>query len=118
MNIQPNFQIGQIISLDCGHRNLYCEVVQVVTSRDLCWVRPLLLAEVREEQTWITDLRDASDLLWPTNLFRPALDTEVINLFSQLSPIEPKVSVDQVAQQKLHHFITQAWQAYQNSNDL
>lgn len=118
MSINPNFQLGQIVSLDCGNSNLYCQVIQVVTSRDFAWVRPLLLADFTQEEPLITDLRDASDLLWPIGLFRPALDTEVISLISQLLPKEPKVNIDNVAQQKLHHFIHQAWQAHQDSKEL
>lgn len=118
MSINPNFQLGQILSLDCGNRNLYCEVIQVVTSRGLGWVRPLLLAEFTQEQPLITDLRDASDLLWPIGLFRPALDTEVISLLSQLVPKESKVNIDNVAQQKLQQFIHQAWQVYQDGKKL
>ncbi|TAE60932.1 MAG: hypothetical protein EAZ76_12280 [Nostocales cyanobacterium] len=117
MSINSPFQLGQILSLDCGHRKLYSEVIQVVTSRDLCWVRPLLLADFTQEPALIVDLRDASDLLWPTSLFRPALDTEVIDLLSQLIPKEPKVIIDQVAQQKLHEFIGQAWQTYQDGRN-
>ncbi len=114
----PNFQPGQILSLDDGKRNLYAEVIQVVTSRNLCWVRPLLLANFSQEIPTITDLRDASDLLWPIHLFRPALDTEVIGLLSQLLPKEPKADTDTVAQQQLHQFIHQFWQAYQDSKEL
>ncbi|TAF11187.1 MAG: hypothetical protein EAZ77_01530 [Nostocales cyanobacterium] len=117
--MSPNFQPGQIVSLDYGNRNLYTEVIQVVTARDLCWVRPLLLANFSHEPTLITDLRDASDLLWPVNLFRPALDTEVISLLSQLLPKEIKADTDdQLAQQQLHQFIHQFWQASQDGKEL
>jgi hypothetical protein len=118
MNINSSFQPGQIVSLDNGNRNLYCEVIQVVIARELCWVRPLLIANFTPEDTIITDLRDASDLLWPINLFRPAVDTEVISLLSQLLPKEPKVNTDSVAQQQLHQFITQVWQTHQNGKEL
>lgn len=118
MDISPKFQPGQILSLDYGNRNLYAEVIQVVTERDLCWVRPLLLANSTDEPPIITDLRDASDLLWPINLFRPALDTEVIGLLSQLLPKEMKADTDTVAQQQLHQFIYQFWQALQNGEEL
>lgn len=115
MNINPSFQPGQIVSLENGDRNLYGQVIQVVTVRELCWVRPLLLADLSYEQPLITDLRDASDLLWPINLFRPALDTEVIGLLSQLLPKEPKADTDSAAQQQLHGFINQVWQTHQDS---
>ncbi|MBE9056464.1 hypothetical protein [Sphaerospermopsis sp. LEGE 08334] len=118
MDISFNFQPGQIVSLDYGNRNLYAEVIQVVTERNLCWVRPLLLANFTHELPLITDLRDASDLLWPVNLFRTALDTEVISLLSQLLPKEPKADTDTVAQQQLNQFIHQLWQACQDAQEL
>lgn len=113
MNISLNFQPGQIVSLAHGERNLYAEVVQVVVSRQLCWARPLLLVTVTDEPPLITDLRDASDLFWPINFFRPALDTEVITLLSQVFAKEPKAEPDPVANQQLSRFIHQLWQAYQ-----
>lgn len=63
MDIDVNFQPGQIVSLEHGDRNLYAEVIQVVLSRRLCWVRPLLLVTYTPEPTIIIDLRDGSDLL-------------------------------------------------------
>ncbi|MCM0591042.1 MAG: hypothetical protein HEQ35_19065 [Gloeotrichia echinulata IR180] len=108
-----NFQPGQIVSLEYGDRNLYAEVIQVVVERQLCWVRPLLLVTVTQESPLITDLRDGSDLLWPVNLFRPALDTEVITILTQLFAKPPKAEPDSAAKQQLHQFIHQLWQAYQ-----
>ncbi|MEJ1933344.1 hypothetical protein WDZ92_24360 [Nostoc sp. NIES-2111] len=108
-----NFQPGQIVSLEHGNKNLYAEVIQVVVSRQLCWVRPLLLVTHTEETPNITDLRDGSDLLWPIQLFRHALDTEVITLLSQILVKEPKSEPDLAAKQQLHQFIQKAWQAYQ-----
>jgi hypothetical protein len=113
MDISVDFQPGQIVSLDHSDRNLYAEVIQVVVSRQLCWVRPLFLVAFTEELPLITDLRDASDLLWPAQLFRPALDTEVITLWSQVLAKEPKSEPDLAAKQQLHQFIQQVWQRYQ-----
>lgn len=94
---------------------LYAEVIQIVVSRHLCWVRPLLLVVNKsDEPPLITDLRDGSDLLWPVDLFRPALDTEVITLLSQLLAKEPKSSPDSTAKQQLNQFIYQIWQAHKN----
>lgn len=107
------FQPGQIVSLEHSDRNLYAEVIQFVVSRQLCWVRPLLLVTHTPEQPTITDLRDGSDLLWPSELFQPALDTEVITLLSQILVKEPKPELDTLAKQQLHQFIHQLWQAYQ-----
>ena len=117
MNTNASFQPGQILSLDNGNENLYCEVIQVLTDRELCWVRPLLLSNYTHEQPTVVDLRDASDLLWPISLFRPAMDTEVISLLSQLLPKEPKIDIDSVAQQQLHQFIHQVWQDHQVSKE-
>ncbi|MEH1929907.1 MAG: hypothetical protein V7K14_10905 [Nostoc sp.] len=105
-------QPGQIVSLEHGDSNLYAEVIQFVVSRQLCWVRPLLMVTLIPESPLITDLRDASDLLWPANLFRPALDTEVITFLSQILAKEPKTEPDSAAKQQLNQFIHQLWQAY------
>jgi hypothetical protein len=118
MDINSNFQPGQILSLDYRHRHLYAEVIQVVISRDLCWVRPLMLVNFTQEIPFITDMQDASDLLWPVNLFRPALDTEVISFLGDLLPKEPKAHNDLPAQQQLHQFIYQFWQASQDGQQL
>ena len=117
MDISRTFQPGQIVSLEHEDRNLYAEVIQVVVSRQLCWVRPLLLVTFTPELPLIIDLRDASDLLWPISLFRPALDTEVITLLSQVLAKETKAEPDLFAQQQLNQFIHQLWQVYQESTD-
>jgi hypothetical protein len=117
MDINLDFQPGQIVSLEHSDKNLYAEVIQVVVSRQLCWVRPLFLVTHTAESPLMTDLRDASDLLWPAQVFRPALDTEVITLWSQILAKEPKAEPDLAAKQQLHHFIEQAWQVYQEGTD-
>ncbi|WP_179198143.1 hypothetical protein [Nostoc sp. T09] len=117
MDMSLNFQPGQIVSLKHGDMNLYAEVIQVVVSRQLCWVRPLVLVNFIPEAPNITDLRDASDLLWPINLFCPALDTEVITILSQVLVKEPKTEPDSATKQQLHQFINLVWQAYQDTND-
>ncbi len=109
-----DFQPGQIVSLEHSDGNLLAEVIQVVVSRQLCWVRPLLLVSFTQESPVVTDMRDASDLLWPLNLFRPALDTEVITHLSQVLAKEPKTEPDSVAKLQFHQFIHQIWQAYQD----
>ncbi|MEA5506173.1 hypothetical protein VB735_24260 [Halotia wernerae UHCC 0503] len=114
MDMSLDFQPGQIVSLGYGDRNLYAEVIQVVVSRQLCWVRPLLLVTYTQELPLVTDLRDASDLLWPDKLFRPALDTEVITLLSQVLAKDPKAETDSTAKQQLNQFIYQLWQAYKD----
>jgi hypothetical protein len=115
MNMSLKFQPGQIVSLDNGDRNLYAEVIDVVVSRQLCWVRPFLLVNYAQEPPIITDLRDTSDLVWSVNLFRAALDTEVITVLGQMLPKEIKAEADRFAKQQLHQFIHQFWQVYQSS---
>ncbi len=96
---------------------LYAEVVQVVEVRQRCWVRPLVLVVVPtdnqpSEALAIVDLRASADLLWPSTLFRPALDTEVL-AFLPIFTSEPKAERDPTAQQQLNQFIYQVWQTYE-----
>ena len=114
MEIKANFQAGQIVFLEYGDSRLYAEVIQVVVERNLCWVRPLLLVIQEWEARQVSDLRSTSDLLWAINLFQPALDTEVIELYTQILVKEPKPELFQAAKQQLHQFIQQLWQENQN----
>ena len=111
MEIKANFAAGQIVFLEHGSSKLYAEVIQVVVERNLCWVRPLLLLTHECEKSQITDLRSTNDILWSIQAFQAALDTEVVELYSQilLKEVEPELS--QLAKNKLHHFIEQLWQA-------
>ncbi|WP_414582105.1 hypothetical protein [Scytonema sp. PCC 10023] len=111
MEMTLEFQAGQIVSLEHGDMKLYAEVIQVVVSRQLCWVRPLLLVNFTQEPPQLTDLRDTSDLLWSVNLFQPALDTEVISFLSQVLAKEPKPGQICVAKQQFNHFIHEIWLA-------
>ncbi|MEM1392525.1 MAG: hypothetical protein AAF757_19775 [Cyanobacteria bacterium P01_D01_bin.116] len=114
MEIKANFQAGQIVFLEYKDDRLYAEVIQVVVERNLCWVRPLLLVSQECESQQVNDLRSTSDLLWSINSFQPALDTQVIELYSQILIKEPKPELAQTAKQKLHQFIRQLWQADKN----
>ncbi|MFM7405450.1 MAG: hypothetical protein ACKO3K_01960 [Cuspidothrix sp.] len=118
MSNSPKFQSGQIVSLDYSNQHLYAEVIETVVSRQLCWVRPLLLVNSREELPLIIDVRDVSDLLWPLELFRAALDTEVIAFLEQIFPKDIKSEADLVAKQQFNSFIHQLWEAYQNKTVL
>ncbi|ARV61380.1 hypothetical protein BZZ01_24615 [Nostocales cyanobacterium HT-58-2] len=117
MQMIQKFQTGQIVSLEHGDRKLYAEVIQVVISRQLCWVRPLLLVAFTQELPLLTDLRDASDLLWYVNLFQPALDTEVISLLSQVLAKQPKPGHISDAKQQLNQFLHESWQAQKESTE-
>ncbi len=115
------FTPQQIVYLADNAHRLYCEVIQVVESRQLCWVRPLYLADIGEEEEiypqlfapkLLMDVRSTSDLLYPINLFQPALDTEVIPLLSQLNSPDYSLNNNPIAREKLHQFITKIWQEY------
>ncbi len=116
MDIKLNFQPGQILCLEHNDTNLYSELIQVVISRQLCWVRPLLLVTNSTEPPTVTDLRDASDLLWSMDLFRVALDTEVVTFLTQILVKEPKSELDSPAKQRFNQFIHQVWQQSQKDN--
>jgi hypothetical protein len=102
MNAKPLsvlFQPQQIVYIalhpESNASRLYADMVQVVEPKQVCWVRPIAIAEEvvfesadargggfgsTTEYTQYYDLRQASDLLMPAALFRPALDTEAIPL--------------------------------------
>ncbi len=127
MHKSLDFQPGQILFLESDYpvtkdttkvqvtelSRLYVELIQVVVSRQLCWVRPLLLVNFNEEPPLVADLRDASDLLWSVNSFHPALDTEVIAYLSPILVKEPQQGLDVAAKQHLNRFIHQLWQTSQ-----
>ena len=125
MNMTVEFKAGQIVSLEHSDRKLYAEVIQNVASRQLCWVRPLLLVTFTQElpfdyaqgEPLVIDLRDASDLLWCMNLFQPALDTEVISFLSQVLAKEPKPGQILDAKQQLNQFLHEIWQAQKESSE-
>ncbi|CAD5950166.1 hypothetical protein PCC9214_02502 [Planktothrix tepida] len=131
MNSSLNFQPGQIVGLNHLNRCLYAEVIQVVEFRGVCWVRPLMLIERLADQDQgdyldvpntpesfiLYNLQQSPDLIWPTQLFRAALDTEVIPFLAQLDA--PDVNFPGIkpvnarsAHQQLREFIRQVWQAY------
>ncbi len=115
MDFICDFQPRQIVCLQHESTNLYAEVIQVVQSRLVCWVRPLLLAEFSEEnscQPLVYDLRSTADLIWPLTLFRSALDTEVIPLMVDLLASQPQLDRDPVALNQLNHFVHKVWQAW------
>lgn len=126
MNSNLTFQTGQIVALNHYNACLYAEVIQVVETRQVCWVRPLMLIKGLSEYhllhasglppvsepTQISDLRQSPDLIWPIQLFRAALDTEVIPFLAQLGSPEITTIPSNLAQQLLREFIGQVWEAY------
>lgn len=103
------YQPHQIVSLSCGDRLLYAEVIQMVSDRGLCWARPLAMIvdrsdkpqqfsnldsnldsneESEQQADLLLDLRQASDLLLPLAWFQIALDTEVLPVLTRLSQVK------------------------------
>jgi hypothetical protein len=109
MDSNLDFQTGQILFLECGQERLYTELIQIVKERQLGWARPLLLADFSKEPHRVSDLRSSSDLLWPINLFQPALDVEVISFFSQILAKESEPNLEVTAKKQLHNFIQRLW---------
>jgi hypothetical protein len=116
------------LCVECEETFLYSEVIQVIPNRQLCWVRPIVLTvESAIASPLLTsplskradtavpilyDLRQGSDLLCPSCLFRPALDTEVIPLLTELGESKLQFEVDRTARLKLQAFVRQVWQAH------
>ncbi|MBW4579820.1 MAG: hypothetical protein KME42_09640 [Tildeniella nuda ZEHNDER 1965/U140] len=122
----PGFQPCQIVCLQHETSYLYAEVVQMIASRHLCWVRPLVLIlrtaetatseETLGEQLDCYDLRQDSDLLLPPTLFRAALDTEALPWLADFYA-DDRTSVEQDGacergRVPFRHFIQQVWQAH------
>lgn len=107
----------QIVSLEHEGTRLYAELIQVVESRQMWWVRPLLLGffpsgQPSDQPSPIYDLRSSAHLLWPITSFRPALDTEVIPLLSHLLALEPQLEQDSAAQHQLNQFVNKVWHSH------
>ncbi len=119
------FQPRQIVCLEHENTRLYAEIIEVVASRQVCWVRPLMLAVAAvgndslavalPEQLTLYDLRLGADLVWPASLFRPALDTEVIPLLVQLDDPDAQFTNSPDAHKQLSYFVREVWQAYKSA---
>ncbi|MDB9313834.1 hypothetical protein PN462_12045 [Spirulina sp. CS-785/01] len=97
------FQPQQIVCLEYKQTYLYAEVVQDIRERQMCWVRPLCL----KTPDHLTDLREGADIVWYSDAFRPALDTEVLPLLTELpTKAEPVQTPGTV----LNQFMRQVWQ--------
>jgi hypothetical protein len=118
----PNFQPRQILCLPDQADRLYVEVIQVAETRQMYWVRPLVLviAKLTGEQGDIDepidslftlhDLRQSSDLLWSALCFRIALDIEVIPVLAHLGEMRLQPENDRFARQQLQEFMQRVWQ--------
>jgi hypothetical protein len=138
MNVTAGFQPGQILYLEHQSSRLYTEVIQVVTERGSCWVRPIALLTLTtpsditfqsiqfeaslfsSRQLILHDLRQGSDLLCPLSLFHVALDTEVIPILTKLNtlktelgdPIQSAAEEAHQAHHQLQDFVRRIWKAH------
>lgn len=112
------FKVNQIVCLEHGHNCLFGEVIQLVPERGLCWFRPMCIVKSDcnsngysvSDSTQLINLQLGSDLLWPTTLFRHALDTEVVSFLTELNSNESLVPKTH-SRHHLNQFIQEVWQA-------
>lgn len=115
----------QIAYLSCDRSRLYTEVIQVLSDRQLCWARPLVLTtpdytvflnpnpgfglpsqSAASDST--SDLEKAPDLLWPMHQFSPALDTDFLELImATATPTHSRRTL-------LNQFIHRLWETTSN----
>jgi hypothetical protein len=110
MHKSRNFQLGQILFLKNGDTRLYGELIQIIPDRGLYWVRPLFLVD---SQQTVSNLENVSDLLWRSDLFEAALDTEVIEFVTQASINQGKSELTNTKKRSFERFIQSFWQSSQ-----
>lgn len=103
---------SQIVCLDTSQKSLYCEVIDIINERNICWVRPIILVDLKAEdhnyfsnKNDVYDLRFTSDLLWKINDFRIVLDTEYIQFVANLKEFQFDENILDIGKQKLRLFI-------------
>jgi hypothetical protein len=119
MNSHPHFQAYEILCIEHEASCLYAELIQTVEPRQLCWVRPIVLRIFSpstpdgwdDQDATLYDLRQDSDLLLPSCLFRTALDTEVIPLLTALQDFKTPPDGDRQAHHQLQSFVWRLWHA-------
>jgi hypothetical protein len=117
-------KIARIVCLDAGRGkdHLFAEVIDTIAISSRYWVKPLALAKSSIEDDrleFLYDLRDTSQLILPIDLFRDALDTEVLPLLSELfHPVEGSIrfsfreAMPTInAQAALHQFINDLYRS-------
>ncbi len=93
---RPSLVPHQIVYLEQDSLRLYGEVIQVVESRQRCWVRPMACvagtavggltdAYGRHVYEHLYDLRLGPDVIWPLSLFQPALDEDWLAILPYLT---------------------------------
>jgi hypothetical protein len=107
-NSSIEIKIDRVVCLDCQNLHLFAEVIDTIDVTKRYWVRPLAIARSNSENfrlEFLYDLQDTAQLILPIDLFRDALDTEVLPLISELfSPDRDRNrSID--SRKALHKFI-------------
>jgi hypothetical protein len=108
------FKTDRIVCIDRDDLHLFAEVIDTIAIDDRCWVRPLAIARSNSESfnlEFLHDLRDAAQLILPADLFRDALDTEVLPLISELFHPDRDSTKSTNAQRILYRFITDLYRS-------
>jgi hypothetical protein len=108
------FKTDRIVCIDREDLHLFAEVIDTIAIDDRCWVRPLAIARSTSESfklEFLHDLRDAAQLILPADLFRDALDTEVLPLISELFHPDRDSPKSTNAQRILYQFITDLYRS-------
>ncbi len=110
------FKTARIVCIDRADLHLFAEVIDTIAIDDRCWVRPLAIARSTSESfklEFLHDLRDAAQLILPADLFRDALDTEVLPLISELFHPDRDSTKSTNAQRVLYQFIAELYRYQQ-----
>jgi hypothetical protein len=95
-SLTPTLAANQVVVLQHGSCRLYGEVIQVVTGRQRCWVRPLAYVEGSDSAEVGDDpfsepasytcysLQKGPDIIWPLHLFQAALDVDWLSVLTAL----------------------------------
>jgi hypothetical protein len=108
------FKTDRIVCIDRDDLHLFGEVIDTIAIDDRCWVRPLAIARSTPESfklEFLHDLRDAAQLILPADLFRDALDTEVLPLISELFHPDRDSTKSTNAQRILYQFIADLYRS-------
>jgi hypothetical protein len=98
----------RIVCLDCQDLHLFSEVIDTIATTACYWVRPLAIARSTPESfrlEFLYNLQDTAQLILPIDLFRDALDTEVLPLISELFHGDRNLTRSTNARSALHKFI-------------
>lgn len=91
---------------------LFAELVQSTQQpggREMVWVRPLLLVNLREKDAPASDLSHAADLLWPAAHFSPTYAEDMLPHL-----VDVRLLTLEDARQQLQDFVRLAWDSHNN----